>query len=98
MKKTELEKRYNKLKKDIEIKRENGKFREKFDELYDDFFLDDRLRKKYGAWNDEDLPCKYSNSELEEILEEKDIEHFCDFFEVWVDRFWKDVNWDWKKN
>ena len=89
MKKTELEKRYNKLKKDIEIKRKNEEFKKKFDEIYDIFF-DDRLRNKYNEWNnEEEVPTEISNSELEEKLDDDDIKALCDFLEVWVDRFWK---------
>ena len=85
MKKTELEKRYNKLKKSIKNKRKNKEFRKRFDELYDDFFEDDRLRKRYNAWNDEEeFPINFTNSELEEILNVEDKKHFCNFFEKWV--------------
>ena len=90
---TELKKRYNELKHDINIKKANGNLGKlvnlntTFDESFDIFFDDKKLRKKYNAWNNEhDLPnFNISNEVLEEMLDNEDKNALCDFLEIEID-------------
>ena len=90
---TEFKKRYNELKHDINIKKANGNLGKlvnlntTFDESFDIFFDDKKLRKKYNAWNNEyDLPnFNISNEVLEEMLDNEDKNALCDFLEIEID-------------
>lgn len=90
---TELKRKYNELKNNLNIKKANGNLEKlvnlntTFDETFDIFFDNEKLRKKYHAWNKEhDLPnFDISNEVLEEMLDNEDKNALCDFLEIEID-------------
>lgn len=88
----ELKKIYEEIKDNINLEKANGNLsklvnlRAEFDETFDIFFDDKELRLKYNAWSREEdtINTDFSNTDLENMLDDEDIEKLCEFYNSYI--------------
>lgn len=89
----ELKAKYNIIRDEIDTIKAGGdlgnliNLRQTFDETFDLFFDRKELRIKYNNWDIENDCLPYdikSNSELEEILDDADLQDFVNFYENYI--------------
>ena len=87
-----LKARYEEIMDEVNLLKANGSLsrlanlRTKFDETFDIFFDDEKLRKKYKAWDEEEecIDTNYSNDDLEGKLDNVDLKKLCEFYEEYI--------------